>query len=95
MEQKDYEQTEIKKNELAKRKEKAKKKWFSKFIIISIIIINIAFTFYVLEIFKTIGNEPVVLIGAWFAFTTGELWMLSSVKKSKIKEGVEYDGSGH
>ena len=24
------------------------------------------------------------LIGAWFAFTTGELWMLSSIKKTKV-----------
>ena len=26
------------------------------------------------------------LITAWFAFTTGELWMLSSIKKSKVKK---------
>lgn len=26
------------------------------------------------------------LIGCWFAFTTGELWMLSSIKKSKVKK---------
>ena len=29
------------------------------------------------------------LIGCWFAFTTGELWMLSSIKKSKVKKEGE------
>ena len=33
------------------------------------------------------------LVGCWFAFTTGELWMLSSIKKSKVKKkgGNEYE----
>jgi hypothetical protein len=35
------------------------------------------------------GSEPITLIGAWFAFTTGELWMLSSIKKSKVKKDGE------
>ena len=33
------------------------------------------------------------LVGCWFAFTTGELWMLSSIKKSKVKKrgGKRYE----
>jgi len=29
-------------------------------------------------------SEPVALITAWFGFTGGELWMLSSIKKKKL-----------
>ena len=36
--------------------------------------------------------EPTALIAAWFAFTTGELWMLKDIKKKKIdKEGKQND----
>ena len=52
---------------------------------------NIIFTGAVLYVFLKTGNEPVALVGAWFAFTTGELWMLSSIKKAKVKKGENED----
>jgi len=59
---------------------------FSKFIVTLVILLNIIFTAAVLYIFLKVGSEPMTLITAWFAFTTGELWMLSSIKKSKVKK---------
>lgn len=59
---------------------------FSKLIVSLIILLNVLFTAGVLYVFLRVGSEPATLIGAWFAFTTGELWMLSSIKKKKIKE---------
>ena len=64
---------------------------FSKLIVSFVIAANALFTIAVLYVFLEIGSEPVALIGAWFAFTTGELWLLASIKKKKIKEG-ETDG---
>lgn len=58
---------------------------FSKFIISLVIILNTSFTIAVLYIFLKVGSEPVALIGTWFSFTTGELFMLSTIKKAKIK----------
>ncbi|MEY8416652.1 hypothetical protein AAK964_10155 [Tissierella praeacuta] len=73
--------------ELLKLKKKQKKKSrFSKFIVTLVILLNVVFTSAVLYIFLQVGSEPTVLIGSWFAFTTGELWMLSSIKKKKVKE---------
>lgn len=73
--------------ELLKLKKKQKKKnMFSKFVVILVIILNTIFTagvFYVFD--KTGGNEPSVLIGSWFAFTTVELWNLAKIKREKIK----------
>lgn len=69
-----------------KRKQK-KKNRFSKFIVTLVILLNVVFTAAVLYVFLHVGNEPTTLITAWFAFTTGELWILSSIKKKKIKEG--------
>lgn len=59
---------------------------FSKCIVTGIILMNAAFTTAVLYIFLRVGDEPSVLIGAWFAFTTGELWALASIRKSKAKQ---------
>lgn len=68
---------------------KSSKKYdFSKKIVTLVLILNILFTVAVLYIFFKVGSEPMALIGAWFAFTTGELWMLSSIKKQKIKKGA-------
>ncbi len=64
---------------------------FSKLIVSLIILLNVLFTVGVLYIFLRVGNEPSVLIGAWFAFTTGELWMLSSIKKKEIDNERDYD----
>ncbi len=73
--------------ELIKIKKRQKRKSrFSKFIVTFVILLNVIFTAAVLYVFLQVGSEPQVLIGAWFAFTTGELWMLSSIKKKKIKE---------
>lgn len=69
-----------------------KKNRFSKFVVTLVIFLNIVFTASVLYIFMQTGSEPMTLIGCWFAFTTGELWMLSSIKKSKVKkEGEDQD----
>jgi hypothetical protein len=70
-----------------------KKNKFSKFIIAAVVILNILFTIAVLYVFLKVGSEPITLIGCWFGFTTGELWMLSSIKKTKIKkkEGTDDD----
>ena len=60
---------------------------FSKTIVGLIILSNLIFTSVVLYIFLRVGSEPVALIGAWFAFTTSELWILAGIKKAKIKKG--------
>lgn len=59
---------------------------------------NIAFTVAVLYIFYMVNSEPYVLIGAFFAFTTGELWLLANIKNNKIRQcekecegGVKYE----
>lgn len=75
-------------------KKKRKKSEFSKIIVTLVVIMNIIFTGAVLYVFLATGNEPVALVGAWFAFTTGELWMLGSIKKTKVKKGEnENDGN--
>jgi len=64
---------------------------FSKIIVAAVVVLNTIFTAAVLYVFLKVGSEPMTLIGCWFAFTTGELWMLSSIKKSKVnkKDGEE------
>lgn len=57
---------------------------FSKLIVSLIILLNVLFTVGVLYVFLRVGNEPSILIGAWFAFTTGELWLLATIKKKEI-----------
>lgn len=66
---------------------------FSKVIVALVILLNVGFTTAVLYAFLQVGSEPTALIAAWFAFTTGELWLLSGIKKEKIKHGRE-DGFG-
>ena len=56
-----------------------------------VVLMNITFTSAVLYVFLKTSSEPVALVGAWFAFTTGELWMLSSIKKEKVKKGDNED----
>ena len=72
-----------------RKKNKRQKNRFSKFIVTAVILLNIIFTAAVLYTFLKVGSEPMTLIGCWFAFTTGELWMLSSIKKSKVKKEGE------
>ncbi len=68
------------------KRTKRKKNRFSKFLVTMVILLNILFTVAVLYVFLQTGSEPVTLIGCWFAFTTGELWMLSSIKKTKVRK---------
>ena len=71
--------------------DKKKKGGFSKWIILLVVLMNIIFTSAVLYVFLKTSSEPVALVGAWFTFTTGELWMLSSIKKEKVKKGDNED----
>lgn len=71
---------------LKEKKEQKKKKQFSKLIVATIVLLNTLFTIAVLYVFLKVGSEPMALIGAWFAFTTGELWLLSNIKKTKVKK---------
>lgn len=59
---------------------------YSKFMVAVVILLNAIFTAAVLYIFLKVGSEPVTLIGCWFGFTTGELWMLTSIKKTKVSK---------
>jgi hypothetical protein len=58
---------------------------FSKAIVSLVILLNAAFTVAVLFIFYKVGTEPTTLIGAWFSFTTIELWALAGIKKREIE----------
>jgi hypothetical protein len=60
---------------------------FSKLIVALVIALNVLFTVAVLFIFYKVGTEPTTLIGAWFAFTTVELWALAGIKKREIERG--------
>ena len=60
---------------------------FSKAIVTLVVALNAIFTASVLYIFYKIGAEPATLIGAWFAFTTTELWALAGIKRRKIEKG--------
>ncbi len=65
-----------------------KKGKYSKVIVAAVIVMNVLFTAAVLYVFLRTGSEPSTLIASWFGFTTGELLLLSSIKKSKIKKGL-------
>lgn len=71
-----------------KRKQKRKGR-FSKFIVTLVILLNVVFTAAVLYVYLQVGSEPSTLVGAWFAFTTVELWSLSKIKRKKLEEGDE------
>ena len=57
---------------------------YSKFIVFLVIVLNVWFANKVLNAFLVVGSEPTVLIGAWFAFTVGELFLLSGIKRKEI-----------
>ena len=78
---------ELEEKDLQKLVSKAKKKQgrFSKRIVSLVIFLNVIFSVAVLCVFLKTSSEPTVLVGCWFAFTTGELWMLSSIKKERSK----------
>ena len=58
---------------------------FSKKIVALVIFLNFIFSFSVLYVFLKVSSEPTTLIAAWFTFTTGELWLLAGIKKTKVK----------
>lgn len=71
---------------------KRRKGLFSKVLVVFIVLMNTAFTAAVLWVFFRTSQEPAVLIGAWFGFTTGELWLAAKIKREKIeKEGIVND----
>lgn len=59
---------------------------FSKLIVVIVVVLNVAFTAAALFVFYHTSSEPTGLITGWFSFTTGELWMLSGIKKNEMKE---------
>lgn len=62
---------------------------FSKWIVSLVIILNVLFTAAVLVVFWKVGEEPSILIGAWFAFTTGELWFLAGIRKKEMESEID------
>lgn len=72
-----------------KTKTKKKKRKFSKIIIPMVIMLNALFAAATLYVFLKTSSEPQVLIASWFTFTTGELWMLSGIKKAEVKAKAE------
>ena len=66
---------------------------FSKRIVALVILLNVVFAVAVVYVYlRTNGNEPTTLIVSWFEFTTGELWMLSSIKKKEVKKEDDLRG---
>lgn len=63
---------------------------YSKWIVPLVIMLNVLFVYYVFDLIKFTGAiPPDSLIYSWFAFTTGELWMLASIKKTKEIENTK------
>jgi len=68
---------------------------FSKKVVSTVIALNVIFAAAVLIVFWHTGSEPTVLVGSWFAFTTGELWTLSSIRKKEIEKGADNNEDMH
>jgi len=68
---------------------------FSKKVVMTVLIMNIVFTAFVLAMYWHTGSEPAALIASWFAFTTGELWALAGIKKEETRKGGSDDESMH
>lgn len=64
---------------MAKKRNKSPVK-FSKKVVAMIIVLNVMFTLGIMFVYYKTGSEPQTLIACWFAFTTGELWLLSGIK---------------
>lgn len=58
---------------------------FSKLIVSLIIFLNAAFAIAVLRINSSGQMVSDSLVVAWFGFTTGELWALASIRKTKAR----------
>lgn len=61
------------------------KGFYSKLIVSGVILLNIVFTSAVIAVSFSGNVVPDSLIGGFFAWTTGELWLLASIKKTKEK----------
>lgn len=59
---------------------------FSKKIVIAVIALNVLFVVAIFALFWHTGSEPSALVAGWFAFTTGELWGLSKIKREKLQQ---------
>lgn len=70
-----------------------KKGSYSKLIITLIILLNVAFTAYLLYILPQLTFEPSTLIVSWFGFTSGEAGLLALIKIFKVKKGGKQDES--
>jgi len=68
---------------------------FSKKVVSTVITLNVIFAAAVLIVFWHTGSEPTVLVGSWFAFTTGELWTLSTIRKKEIEKGADNNEDMH
>jgi len=68
---------------------------FSKKVVSTVITLNVIFATAVLIVFWHTGSEPTVLVGSWFAFTTGELWTLSTIRKKEIEKGADNNEDMH
>ncbi|RJE47681.1 hypothetical protein A7K50_03265 [Dehalobacter sp. MCB1] len=72
---------------------KIKKPNTSTLIVWFVFFVLAAFTIKILQIVENGGQEPAVLIGAVFAFCTGEFINLTVIKRTKIKHGVKKNDS--
>jgi len=68
---------------------------FSKKVVSTVITLNVIFAAAILIVFWHTGSEPTVLVGSWFAFTTGELWTLSTIRKKEIEKGADNNEDMH
>lgn len=66
-----------------------KRNRFSKWIVALVILLNALFTGAVLFVFLRVGSEPTTLVAAWFAFTTGELWLLAGITREKVRRDAD------
>ena len=84
----DIEKLEKELEKLKKKEVEKPKKEYSKIIVSAIIVVNVLFTLCIMILFLKKGSEPVGLIGAWFSFTTVELWNLAKIKTKKIDKEI-------
>ena len=67
----------------------------SKVLVPMIVLSNVVFATVILVMFWYRGQEPMALIGAWFAFTTGELWAMAIIQREKVRGRKENDNADH
>ena len=72
-----------------KNNKKKKSEWIVPFVICSVFIFTGIAIFLQ---FVTSTELSSTLITCFYAFCTGELWMLSSIKKAKIYTDIDNDG---